>query len=67
VVTEKLDVPLGINPIFFAAEFFDEFAGEYCFTPVVPANRVLSQRAEFFLPPVRADGVTLLFFFSAGL
>jgi hypothetical protein len=36
----KFDATLGINPIFFAVEFFDEFAAEYCFTPVVPANRV---------------------------
>jgi hypothetical protein len=41
----KFDARLGINPIFFAAEFFDEFAAEYWFTPVVPANRV-SARAE---------------------
>jgi hypothetical protein len=43
VAAEKLitfDATLGINPIFFAVEFFDEFAAEYCFTPVAPANRV---------------------------
>jgi hypothetical protein len=34
----KFDATLGINQIFFAVEFFNEFAAEYCFTPVVPAG-----------------------------
>jgi hypothetical protein len=60
--------PLGINPIFFAVEFFDEFAAEYCFTPVT-SQQSLSQRGDplKLLPSAGSSGRRYAFVFSAGL